>query len=131
MVRRALTLTGIILLLLLILSSCSSVRYVPVETVRTDSLYFTKVERDSVYVRDSVSVLVKGDTVFKEKLRYKYVFMTKSDTAYISRIDTVRVPYPVEAQIKAGQRAWMWTGKIAAVCLALAVVGLVIYKKIA
>ena len=48
----------------ILLSSCGNIRYVPVETVRTDSVYNTVYRRDSIYMRDSVYVLDKGDTVY-------------------------------------------------------------------
>jgi hypothetical protein len=49
---------------------------------------------DSVFLR----VHTKGDTVYSEKVkvvyrdRYKYVY----DTTYISRVDTIRIPIPIE-----------------------------------
>ena len=49
----------------ILLSSCGNIRYVPVETVRTDSVYNTVYRRDSIYMRDSVYVLDKGDTVYQ------------------------------------------------------------------
>ena len=123
----------LLVLLAILLGGCSSTRYVPVETVRYDSLYFNTVLHDSIYIRDSLTVVLGGDTVYKERIRYEYILRTSTDTAYISRIDTVSVPYPVEAQLTRWQRACVWLGQAFAVCLALAVVALVgwlIYKKI-
>lgn len=86
--------------LLLIWSMCScSTQYVPVESVRYDSVFFEKIRKDSVFVQDSVFVKEKGDTVFTNRLRYIYKYVLKSDTVYISRTDSIRVPYPVEKKL--------------------------------
>lgn len=83
--------------ILLLLTSCKT-KYVPVEAVKRDSIYINKVQRDSIFSRDSIYVRERGDTVLVE--RYKYLFVDKwlRDTAYISRTDSV--PYPVEVEKK-------------------------------
>lgn len=111
--------------------SCRSVKYVPVETVKTDSVYVNKYHRDSVHVRDSVFVLIKGDTVFRD--RYKVVYLDKLviDTFFIERVDTVRVPYPVEKELTRWQRFKMDVGGFSfggIVVLVLVVVGWMVYK---
>ena len=86
--------------LLLIWSMCScSTQYVPVESVRYDSVFFEKIRKDSIFVQDSVFVKEKGDTVFTNRLRYIYKYVLKSDTIYISRTDSIQVPYPVEKEL--------------------------------
>ena len=76
--------------------SCKSVKYVPVETVKTEKEYVDRFKTDSVHVRDSVFVLVKGDTVYKDRTRTVYRDRYSRDTAYISKVDTIQVAYPVE-----------------------------------
>ena len=61
-----------IILLASAIWSCRSVKYVPVETVKTDSVYVNKVQRDSIRLQDSIFVFVKGDTVRIEKYKYLY-----------------------------------------------------------
>ena len=73
--------------------SCLSVKYVPVETVKTDSIYINKILRDSVYQRDSIYIHDKGDTIFVEKYQYLYVDKLIQDTLYISRADSIQIPY--------------------------------------
>lgn len=84
----------LIVLILLLLSGCKSVKYVPVETVKIEKEYIDKWKRDSVHVRDSVFLLVKGDTVFKDRWHTVYRGEYTRDTIY--RQDTIREPYPVE-----------------------------------
>lgn len=88
------------LLACIMLAGCKTVRYVPVETVRTDSVYVDRWQMDSVYLRDSVYVnqWMQGDTVFVDKVvtRYKYKDRLRHDTVAVVRADSVRVPYPIE-----------------------------------
>lgn len=90
-------------ILISLLSGCKSVQYVPVETVKTDSVYIDRFQRDSIYQRDSVFVnrWTAGDTVYQDKVVWKYVYRdkVKYDTVAILRSDTVRVPYPVERRL--------------------------------
>lgn len=89
--------------LMTLLTGCRSVKYVSVPEyhteykVRTDSF----IKRDSVWVHDSVSVWMKGDTVFKEKLEKvyneHYIYTNKTDT--VLKTDSVRVPFPVEKKL--------------------------------
>lgn len=90
-------------LLLSMMCGCRSVKYVSVpeyHTVyktRTDSV----VKRDSVWVHDSISMWIKGDTVFREKVRKEreehYFYKNTGDT--IIRKDSVYLPMPVEKRL--------------------------------
>lgn len=86
----------IIFCIVLLMLGCKSVKHVPVETVKTEKEHVDRWNRDSVYIRDSVFVLVKGDTVFKDRYRIVYKDRYSRDTAYISKVDTIQVAYPVE-----------------------------------
>ena len=111
--------------------SCRSVKYVPVETVRHDTLYINKVRRDSIVKYDSVHVREKGDTVWLEKYRYLFVDKWRTDTLYVNRTDSVQVPYPVERELTRWQRFRMEVGGFtffALVALALVAVGWLVYR---
>ena len=88
----------------LMIVSCRSVKYVPVETVKTDSVYVNKVQRDSIRLQDSIFVFVKGDTVRIEKYKYLYRDRAVRDTVYKVQCDTIRVPYPVEKPLTRWQK---------------------------
>lgn len=85
-------------------------RIVTIETVRTDTTYITRHERDSIHERDSTHVSEKqrGDTIFVEveRLRRIYINKTKHDTIYISKTDSVPTPYPVEVEVPAPLTWW-------------------------
>ena len=122
-------------ILISILTGCKSVQYVPVETVRTDSVYIDRYQRDSIYQRDSVFVnrWTAGDTVYQDKVVWKYVYRDKVvyDTVAILRSDTVRVPYPVERRLSTWEEVRLNVGgwAIGAVIIfILIVVGIIVYK---
>ena len=117
---------------LITLTGCKSVRYVPVSEYHT--LYKTRVDTvqrwDSVYFRDSVYMAANGDTVYLTKTywreRFRNVYHTKTDT--IMQLDSIRVPYPVEKQLTKWQRWKMdaggWAIGVAAVLVILLLVRL-------
>lgn len=95
-----------VLLVLSFMGCRSRIQYVPVESVRTE--YRDKVQRDSIYVLDSIYMREKGDTVFVDRWRYAYKDRLLTDTLILN--DTVRVPYPVEKSLSRWQRAKMDVG---------------------
>lgn len=125
----------IVCILICLLSGCKSVQYVPLETVRTDSLYVDRYQHDSIYLRDSVYVnrWTAGDTVYQDKVVWKYVYRdkVKYDTVSVLRSDSVRVPYPVERRLTKWEQVRLNVGGwvIALVVITiLVVVGWAIYK---
>ena len=122
-------------ILISMLTGCKSVQYVPVENVRTDSVYIDRFQRDSIYQRDSVFVnrWTAGDTVYQDKVVWKYLYRdkVKYDTVAILRSDTVRVPYPVERRLTTWEQVRLNVGgwAIGAVIIfILIVVGIIVYK---
>ena len=89
---------NVMLLFLLLLCGCRT-EYIPIESVRYDSLMIEKLMRDSVFVRDSVYLQEKGDTVFKYKDRFVYVYKNRVDTFFAEKIREIEVPVPVERKL--------------------------------
>lgn len=113
------------------LSSCRSIQYVPVETVRTEYLTRDSIRFDSIYHHDSVYVHVKGDTVYQYKYKYlyKYQYLNRTDT--VIRTDSVQVPYPVEKKLNRWQTLKMELGGWAfgvIIASVLIIFGWLIYK---
>ncbi len=94
---------GMILLFLLLLCGCIT-EYIPIESVRCDSVMIEKLMRDSVFVRDSVYIKEKGDTVYKNRDRYVYVLKEVVDTLFVYRDREVDVPVPVERKLNWWER---------------------------
>lgn len=116
--------------ILILLASCAAQKQiieVPVETVKTEYIYDTKI--DSVYVRDSIDRWREGDTVFIYKEHTKYKYLNKTDT--IVRVDSIPKIIKVETvkevevnHIKWYQKTLMWIGGI----MSLILTGYIIYK---
>lgn len=117
-----------VVLAALLLTGCKSVKYVPVTEYRDRyvSRTDTMLRVDSVYLHDSVSVMMRGDTVFTTKTRYKdrlkYVYNTKTDTVAVHD----SIPYPVKVEVERKgtwlEKATDMAGKAAlALCAVLAV----------
>lgn len=79
--------------------ACTTTKYVPVESVRVDSVYVARVERDSIYERDSVFVAVKADTVFVSKVQYRYRDRIVRDTLSVLQCDTITRVVEVEKRL--------------------------------
>ena len=88
----------ILLLIMYFFCECRT-EYVPIESVRYDSVMVEKLMRDSVFVRDSVYLKEKGDTVFKYKDRFVYVYKNRVDTFLAEKIREIEVPVPVERRL--------------------------------
>lgn len=76
--------------LLMLLTSCASRQIMTTErTAVRDSIRLLTVMRDSVAIRDSVSVIARSDTVFIERWRNHYIERWRVDTVAAVRRDTV------------------------------------------
>ena len=109
--------------MLLIWSMCScSTQYVPVESVRYDSVFFEKIRKDSIFVQDSVFIRQKGDTVFKDKFHVVYKYVLLRDTMLTVRRDSIPIPVPVEKK-----RTWWEQTKIDIATTTIQLVALAIF----
>ena len=90
----------VLLLGLLAMVGCKQTEYVTVEKVSHDTTYIMKHQRDSVWLHDSTYIHEKGDTLLIEKWHTKYMEKEVHDTTYISKCDTVPVPYPVKEYVE-------------------------------
>lgn len=77
-----------LLLICVILVSCKTitqVKEVPVETVKIE--YQDRTIQDSIYFRDSILIVQKGDTIYNTQVKYRYKYKNRIDT--IIKIDTI------------------------------------------
>lgn len=114
--------------LLFVICSCRTVKYIPVETIKVDTTYINKLQRDSIYMLDSVCVKEKGDTVLIEKYKYLYRDKLVRDTMYISKVDSIQVPYPVEKELTRWQQFRMDFGGWAMCIVVISILILIVYK---
>lgn len=114
--------------LLFVIYSCRTVKYVPVETVKVDTTYINKLQRDSIYMLDSVYVKEKGDTVLIEKYKYLYRDKLVRDTLYMAKTDSIQVPYSVEKELTRWQQFRMDFGGWAMCIVVISILILIVYK---
>jgi len=117
--------------LCLILFSCKSIQYVPVPEYHSDTVCLTKVQFDSIWQHDSIYLheYTKGDTVYIERVKWHTKIKEKllHDTTYISRVDSISVPYPVEKKLTKWQQFKMQAGGIALIICLVVVLLFIIY----
>ncbi len=111
-----------ILFLILALTSCRTTHTATREhSASRDTLYKVLERHDTLILRDSVSqsLMQRGDTVFLtcEKWRTLYRTITRRDTLYKAKRDTLRVS--VEKVVQAAPSAWARVKSAAAVPLAV------------
>ena len=110
---------------LIMLTSCKPVQYVPVESIKIE--YRESIFRDSIHLQDSIIIKEKGDTIRIEKYQYLYRYKLVRDSIFVN--DTVRVHYPVEIEkpvkyVSGWQNFQIWCGRI----LLVAIIIFIIFK---
>lgn len=96
-------------MILIAFGSCRSIKYVPIETIKHDSIYITQHQKDSIYIHDSIYQKEKGDTVLIEKWHTKYIEKQVRDTLIQIQRDTIPQPYPMEVEVPAQLSWWQKT----------------------
>ena len=89
---------------LLLLSGCSRVQYVPMQTVLKDSIVFHRIDIDSVVIKDSIFIDRTKDTVYKYVERWQEKYIIRNDTTIIERVDSIPVEVKVEKQLTRWQQ---------------------------
>ena len=121
----------IILLILAVCFTSCRTQHIPVESVRTEYKTRDSTRYDSIYQRDSIYTLVKGDTVYQHRYKYLYRYLTTNRTDTILKSDSIRVPYPVEKQLTRWQILRMELGGWAfgiIILFILIIIGRIVFK---
>ena len=86
----------LLIIILFFIVSCGTTKYIeiPVETIKTE--YRDKLVYDSIYIKDSISNLIRGDTVYITK--YKYLYKTKIEKDTINKTDTITKTITIEKE---------------------------------
>ena len=87
-IKKLILKTLFLLLFLTTIVSCTTttkIVEVPVETIKTE--YIEQVKYDSIYSKDSIYVMQKGDTIYNNKVQYLYKYKYLRDTINIT--DTI------------------------------------------
>lgn len=119
----------LLFVLTIFVNACTSVKEVPVKEVHTEQVVMTEIERDSIYIRDSIFVQAVADTVFYTRVQWRYRDRILRDTVRIVRCDTVPSIVRVERELTRMEKvkmdaggAALWIFGIAAVVVAVWVI---------
>ena len=119
-----------ILMAVALLTGCKT-KYIPVPEYHEIVVHHadTLLRVDSVQLRDSVIIRVQGDTIVQEVWRWRD--RVKYDTRIVYRdsvrVDSVRVPYPVERKQTAWERTIQNVGKISLIILVTSICFMLVY----
>lgn len=119
-----------LLILAVCFTSCRT-QYIPVESVRTEYKTRDSIRIDSIYQRDSIYTLIKGDTVYQYRYKYLYRYLATNRTDTILKNDSIRIPYPIEKQLTKWQSLKMELGGWAfgiIILFTLIIIGQIIFK---
>ena len=86
-IKRLILKTLFLLFFLTTIVSCTTTKIVevPIETIKTE--YIEQVKYDSIYSKDSIYIMQKGDTIYNNKVQYLYKYKYLRDTINIT--DTI------------------------------------------
>lgn len=102
----------ILLLLMAAMGGCTRRVYVPLESnaTHTDTMVQTRWLTDIQADKDSVFVLIKGDSVYVDRIKWRTRYVNRGDTVYIAKTDTVtkEIPVEVEKRVEVERKLTWW-----------------------
>lgn len=110
--------------------SCKT-KYVSVPEYHTE--YVNKEVHDTLieklFQKDSVAFYIKGDTVYRDRFQilYKDKYNTIERTDTMIKVDSIRVPYPVERSLTKWERVKMSVGGATIVIVGVALLVIIIW----
>ena len=107
-----------LLFMTLLLGSCKvkeKIVEVPIPQIKTEIKYIDKVKYDSIYLKDSVYIVQKGDTIYNIKVAYRYKYKYLKDTITVNKTDTITrlqkvTEIKVKNQLNAVQKVLIYIG---------------------
>lgn len=81
-----------LLFMTLLLGSCKMkerIVEVPIPQIKTEIKYIDKIKYDSIYLKDSIYIVQKGDTIYNNKVAYRYKYKYLKDTITVNKTDTI------------------------------------------
>ena len=117
-------------LAVLCMMSCTTTQYVPVETVRVETERVVYIQRDSIYVLDSIYVREAHDTVYITKWRTEYKEALRVDTFLVERIDTLNTIVEVEKKLSKWQQTKMDVGAGVLYAVPILIALFILYRRL-
>lgn len=129
LIERVLRVWWMTALCVVLLAGCKV--YVPVENERVEYVKELEIQRDSIFVHDSVFVRQANDTIYLTRWRVEYREALRVDTLHIVEHDSINHVVEVEKKLTKMQELKMdvGTGVLYAVPILIAVGLFVLYRK--
>ena len=107
-----------LLFMTLLLGSCKvkeKIVEVPIPQIKTEIKYIDKVKYDSIYLKDSIYIIQKEDTIYNNKIAYRYKYKYLKDTIIVNKTDTITklqkiAEIKVKNQLNVVQKVLMYIG---------------------
>lgn len=112
-----------------LICSCSTVKYVPVETLKTDSVRVVDIQRDSVYIADTTIIREKADTVYITRWRTEYKEALRVDTVRVVRTDSIQTIVEVERELSKMEELKMNIGSGVLWAIPILIALYILYRK--
>ena len=128
LIERVLRVWWMTALCVVLLAGCKT--YVPVETVKTETERVVDIQRDSIYVLDSVFVRSKADTVFVTKWRVEFREALRVDTFRVVERDSINHVVEVERPLTKLQELKMDIGTGVMWAVPIIVCLYILYRKL-
>ena len=116
-----------VIVAILMLTCCTTTKYVPVIETKVDSIYVAKLSVDTFRTTDSVYIEKKGDTIIKLQKSYVYKVKEIRDTMLVETRDTLTQFYPVERMQTISEKVYITLGKIFCLLLFI-IIAIFIYR---
>lgn len=125
---------GVFMVFVFSLTSCSTTKTIPVETIKevtkTDTLYINNVQYDSIYVNHDLLTDRSRDTVIIKEVNTEFRYKLLRDTIYRTKIEIQRDSIPYEVRVVETKEVryippWIKTlAWIGAICILLVVLSI-------
>ena len=107
-----------LLFMTLLLGSCKvkeKIVEIPISQIKTEIKYIDKIKYDSIYLKDSVYIVQKGDTIYNNKVAYRYKYKYLKDTITVNKTDTITklqkiIEIKIQNQLNTVQKVLMYIG---------------------
>jgi hypothetical protein len=116
------------LIILSLLIGCRT--YVPVENVVTEVVKELEIQRDSVFVHDSVFVRQANDTIYLTRWRVEYREALRVDTLHIVERDSINHIIEVEKKLTKMQELKMDIGAGVMWAVPIVLILYIVYRKL-
>lgn len=116
------------LIILSLLIGCRT--YVPVENVVTEVVKELEIQRDSIFVHDSVFVRQANDTIYLTRWRVEYREALRVDTLHIVERDSINHIIEVEKKLTKMQELKMDIGAGVMWAVPIVLILYIVYRKL-